>query len=162
MAPLQGGADSSLLFSRITPDLVVLLAFVGGVGEEFLFRSLLQTYLHRRTAALLPSPALALYAAILLQTALFGLAHATYANPQQVLVPFALGLLWGIAFHAWGFAAVAYGHAAFDFIGFAQTAARHGYPSMGVAAYAFTFLNLMVGLMYGFVLLRNHVRRSPR
>lgn len=84
---LSPGSDESLYWRNITVPLIVLLSLAAGLGEEFLFRGLLLTWLSRRMRWI--------YAA-LLQAALFGLIHAGYGTWVHVLGPalFGLAMAW--------------------------------------------------------------------
>ena len=70
--------------------LALFVSAVAGFGEEVLFRGLVQRGLQRAMPA---------WAAIAAQAVLFGLLHAGYGTLLQLLVPAALGLVFGIVTH---------------------------------------------------------------
>jgi membrane protease YdiL (CAAX protease family) len=91
--------DDSAYFTNMTLYHAVLLSAAAAVGEELLFRGLLQGLLLRGLRALGKWPAAVL--AVLLQAVVFGFAHAGYGNFAHVLSPALFGLLAG--FLAWRF-----------------------------------------------------------
>jgi membrane protease YdiL (CAAX protease family) len=76
-------------FAEVT--LWILLSISAGIGEEIVFRGYLQKQFHAATGSIV--------AAVILQGAIFGLAH-TYQGWKQVIVIAALGILYG-ALAAW-------------------------------------------------------------
>jgi membrane protease YdiL (CAAX protease family) len=95
----------SLFRGASLPELA-LVAVLAGIGEEMLFRGLIQTWL---TSAL--NPALA----ILITAALFGLAHAI--SRSYVAFAFLLGVVLGYLYYVTGsLAAVMVAHAVYDFV----------------------------------------------
>ena len=85
-AQLSGGAgigNERFLWQNLTPVLALLLAFVAGVTEEFLFRGLLFRHLADR---------MPVWAAALAQAVLFGFVHAGYGNWAHVVGPAIFGL----------------------------------------------------------------------
>lgn len=84
---LSPGSDESLYWRNITLPLIVLLSLAAGLGEEFLFRGLMLSWLSRRMRWI--------YAA-LLQATFFGLIHAGYGTWVHVLGPalFGFAMAW--------------------------------------------------------------------
>lgn len=84
------------LTSVMTVPLALAVAVAAGVGEEVLFRGLLLRGLEgvgaRMGLARVPTQAFA----VGVSSVLFGLAHASYGTPLQVLVPIGLGVLFGV------------------------------------------------------------------
>ncbi|HUR63463.1 MAG TPA: CPBP family glutamic-type intramembrane protease [Candidatus Thermoplasmatota archaeon] len=97
--PQINNGDDSLYFTNMTLYHAVLLSAAAALGEELLFRGLLQGLLLRGFRALGRWPGAVL--AIVLQAAVFGFAHAGYGNFAHVLFPALFGLLAG--FLAWRF-----------------------------------------------------------
>lgn len=76
------------LFRNARPGAVALVALLAGLGEELLFRGVIQAGL----ADLWSPPA-----ALLLASLLFGLAHAI--SPSYLLLASAMGLYLGLLYH---------------------------------------------------------------
>jgi membrane protease YdiL (CAAX protease family) len=91
--------DDSAYFTNMTLYHAVLLSAAAAVGEELLFRGLLQGLLLRGLRGLGRWPGAVL--AMVLQSIFFGFAHAGYGNFAHVLFPAMFGLLAG--FLAWRF-----------------------------------------------------------
>lgn len=94
-APENPQADA--IAQALTPALAVLVAILAGVGEELYFRG----FLLPRTNNLV-------------QAGLFGIIHATYLTPFQVILPFALGLLFGWVRRETSLWSVIVAHSAFN------------------------------------------------
>jgi len=93
----------------MTWPLALFLAATAALGEEVLFRGLLQRW-----------------TGVWVQAALFGLAHLSYGTPLQVAIPFALGILWGYMVRRGARLWVTIGaHFAFDFLQFASVLVPH-------------------------------------
>lgn len=92
-------SDESRLDDHITLYHVVTISAVAAVGEELLYRGLLQTGLWHLLKRWHSGGAMAV--AIVLQAALFGFAHAGYQNLQHFLFAALFGLLSGVV--AWRF-----------------------------------------------------------
>jgi membrane protease YdiL (CAAX protease family) len=91
--------DDSQYFTNMTLYHAVLLSATAALGEELLFRGLLQGLLTHGLRGLGRWPGTLL--AILLQATVFGFAHAGYGNFEHVLFPALFGLLAGAL--AWRF-----------------------------------------------------------
>ena len=92
---------------RLTPlPLALLLSLSAGVGEEVLFRGLLQRWFSRFGS----------WTGVVVPAGLFGLLHYGYGTPLQILGPMLLGLVFGFlilrGFSLWVTIAA---HATFDF-----------------------------------------------
>ena len=97
---------------RLTPLRILLMSLGAGIGEELLFRGALQNIL----AGYFP-----LWAAVLIQGVIFGLAHA--ANLIYVALTLIIGLYLGTVYALTGdLFAVIVAHAVYDVIALALTA----------------------------------------
>lgn len=98
------------LFESVDWPLAIMLSVGAAVGEEIFFRGLLQRWL-----------------GVWGQAALFGLSHASYGTVLQLVVPAALGLLFGLLVKRgaslW---LVIAAHFTFDFVQFAIGLAAKG------------------------------------
>ncbi|MEA3190203.1 MAG: Type prenyl endopeptidase Rce1-like [Thermoplasmata archaeon] len=92
-------SDESRLDANITLYHVLMISAVAAVGEELLYRGLVQTGLWHALKRIHAGGAMAV--AITLQAALFGFAHAGYQNLQHFLFAALFGLLSGVV--AWRF-----------------------------------------------------------
>lgn len=133
--------DDSQVFSRITPDLVLLLALAAGVGEELLFRGVLQTLLVRSLSNLGRA---AFPTALFVQALFFALVHAGYGNLLHVLLPFFFGLFMGLVFRYFGLLPAILIHVEIDIFAFGFDA-QQNHPWVGVAASALFFANVAGG-----------------
>jgi len=97
--------DESRVFANITPLLILLLSLLAGVGEEYLFRGVLQEWLFTKV----PWPV-----ALLAQAAFFGLVHAGYGTIAHVVGPLAFGILAGLVAMRLGLLAAVIIHAEID------------------------------------------------
>lgn len=142
----QSGADDSNVFANMTPALVVMLSLAAGIGEELLFRSLLQPYFERGLNRFFPGrTTFALAGAIFLQALLFGVVHAGYNNLLHVALPFVFGVLTGIVFRYWGIIPAIYAHVTIDIFAFGVDAIDQ-FPWMNLALTLFFIFNLVVGI----------------
>ncbi|HUR61742.1 MAG TPA: CPBP family intramembrane glutamic endopeptidase [Candidatus Thermoplasmatota archaeon] len=91
--------DDSQYFTNMTLYHAVLISAAAALGEELLFRGLLQGLLARGLVGL--GRGAATTVAIVLQAIVFGFAHAGYGNFSHVLFPAVFGLLAG--FLSWRF-----------------------------------------------------------
>lgn len=79
-AGLEGdNPQAEAIAAAITPALAVAIGLMASIGEEVYFRGFLQP----KTG-------------IFVQALFFGLIHATYLTPLQVVLPFLLGLFFGV------------------------------------------------------------------
>lgn len=98
------------LFRNFTWTQIIVVSMLAGIGEELLIRAVLQTLLVSAAG-----PVLGIIGASLI----FGLLH--FMTRTYVLLTFALGLLFGIAFHATGsIVLVMLGHTVYDIVAFAM------------------------------------------
>lgn len=86
--------DDSAVFNLITLDQVFIIAIIAGVGEELVFRGILQSGLHRLLGTGLVGSSLA----VLIQAVPFAIVHSGYADLDHVIVPFAFGIFIGYVF----------------------------------------------------------------
>lgn len=158
--------DDSQVFVRITPDLVLLLSLAAGIGEEIVFRGLLQPFL---TRALRDLRFFAFPLALFLQALFFGLVHAGYGNLIHVLLPFAFGLAMGLVLRYFGLLPCILIHVEIDVIAFSFDAAKSD-AWVGLAADALLLVNFAAGVVlvvYGIYRLvmsferRRTSRRAP-
>ncbi len=89
--------QADAIADALTPALAILVAVLAGVGEELYFRG----FLLPRTNNLV-------------QAGLFGIIHASYLTPFQVILPFLLGLVFGWVRRETSLWAVIVAHAAFN------------------------------------------------
>lgn len=145
------GADDSSYFDNMIPILVVLLSFAAGLGEELVYRALLQPALQRWARNLFPAhrPALmewgSLAVAIVIQAVIFGIVHAGYSSLSHVLIPMAFGLWMGIVFRFFGFLACVWTHTMIDIIAFGSDT-FDSHPWMVGALWFLLLFNLLYGL----------------
>ena len=85
-------SDETSLFANMTPYHALLISLAAGFGEELAYRGLLMGWLSRRVP---------MAAAVLLQAAVFGLAHSGYGTWSHVLLPTLFGVVAGAV--AWLF-----------------------------------------------------------
>jgi membrane protease YdiL (CAAX protease family) len=85
-------SDETSLFANMTPYHALLISLAAGFGEELAYRGLLMGWLSRRVP---------MAGAILVQSAVFGLAHSGYGTWSHVLLPTLFGLVAGAV--AWAF-----------------------------------------------------------
>lgn len=91
---------------------VIIVPLCAGIGEEILFRGVLQRWI-----------------GVWGQAAAFGLAHAGNAYPPQVIFAFALGVAFGYLFkRGWSLVSLIVAHTLYDFI---LLALYHTYPELG-------------------------------
>jgi len=96
------------LFKNLTWPQIIVLSICAGVGEELLFRGLLQTWLVAKLNPLW---------GILGASVIFGLMH--YLNATYIFLTFVLGCLFGIAYYLTdSLLLVMAAHAAYDVIAF--------------------------------------------
>lgn len=119
-------ADESQVFAQMTLDLVFLISFAAGLGEEFIYRAVLFTFLlwlfraRRADGSLSFWPAVA---ALLVQALLFALAHSGYQNLAHVITPFLFAILVGYIFLRYGFIPAVLVHFLIDVMAFGGTLA---------------------------------------
>ena len=100
--------ELNTLFSDFNWLMIVFISLVAGIGEELIFRGLIQRYL-----ADILNP----FFALLLASMLFGLCH--YLNRLYVFIAFAMGLVIGGIYHVSGdLLLVMVLHAVYDFFAF--------------------------------------------
>jgi membrane protease YdiL (CAAX protease family) len=96
------------LFREFTWPQIIVVSLLAGVGEELLIRGVLQSFLVSNLGAIW---------GILSASLIFGLLH--FMTKTYVLLTFALGLLFGIAFHYTdSIVLVMVGHTVYDIIAF--------------------------------------------
>ena len=91
--------QAEAIAAALTPQLAVAVGLLAGLGEEIYFRGFLQ-------------PRIGTF----WQAALFGAIHATYLTPLQVLLPFLLGLAFGVLRERVGLWAPIVAHASYNAI----------------------------------------------
>jgi membrane protease YdiL (CAAX protease family) len=130
--------DDSAVFNLITLDQVFVIAIIAGVGEELVFRGILQGGLHR----LLGRGPLASTMAIVIQAVPFAIVHAGYADLDHVIVPFAFGIFIGYVFRYFGIIPAIMIHTQIDIFAFGASYVnvRLGTPE---ADLMFGFLGLL-------------------
>jgi membrane protease YdiL (CAAX protease family) len=108
--PSDSDPATAALLRQLSWPLVVVLAVGAGVGEEILFRGLLQRWV-----------------GLWGQAILFGLAHARGGSPVHVAATFAIGFLFGwLLRRGWSLWALMAAHATYDFVLLAYAlAGRH-------------------------------------
>lgn len=137
--------DDSAVFNRILLDQVFLIAIIAGVGEELLFRGILQGMLHRLFGRGFWNSA----AAILIQALAFGALHAGYQDLDHLLVPLLFGVFIGIAFRLFGILAAILVHIEIDILAFTQSYLGTEIDTGTDLLLAFlVFLMLLVNLVY--------------
>lgn len=95
----QEGSGLDEMLSNLTWPVVVVVALCAGIGEEILFRGVLQRWL-----------------GVWGQGLVFGLAHASNAYPPQVLFAFGLGVVFGYLYkRGWSLVSLMVAHALYDF-----------------------------------------------
>ncbi len=98
------------LFRNFTWPQIIVVSLLAGVGEELLIRGVLQTFLVDSVGA---------FWGIIGASLIFGLLH--FMTKTYVVITFALGLLFGIAFHySDSLILVMVAHAAYDIAAFAM------------------------------------------
>jgi membrane protease YdiL (CAAX protease family) len=115
--------DDSHVFDNITALQVVLLALAAGVGEELVYRGVLQ----QGTKRLVPGPRwLGLAIGVAVQAVVFAYAHVGYQNLQHLLFAFLFGLLMGLVVEALGIWTTIVLHVLIDFYAFVLSANAPG------------------------------------
>ena len=71
----------------LTIPLLIMIPLISAVSEEIFFRGFLQPKIIHITTPLL---------GIIITSILFGFAHISYGNPLQIIIPFFIGILFGI------------------------------------------------------------------
>jgi membrane protease YdiL (CAAX protease family) len=98
--------DESQYWRNMTVYHAVLISAAAALGEELLFRGLLQTLLAKGFSRLRGAGAdpagWAVVPAIVVQAIVFGFAHAGYGTFEHVLTPLLFGLLAGLLAWRWG------------------------------------------------------------
>lgn len=98
------------LFQNFTWPQIVAVSVLAGVGEELLIRAVLQVFLVDNVGA---------FWGVFGASLIFGLLH--FMTKTYVLLTFALGLLFGVAFHYFNsIVVVMIGHTVYDIIAFAM------------------------------------------
>lgn len=90
------------LLAALTWPLVVALSLGAGVGEEILYRGLLQRWFIGSAARMGARPQTAAAVGIGLQAVVFGFSHAGYDTVLNILVPLVIGVLFGVLYHKRG------------------------------------------------------------
>lgn len=135
--------DDSQVFNNITPALVLLLSLVAGIGEELLFRGLLQPFLARSLRDL---GRLAFPLALVLQALFFAVVHAGYGNLIHILLPLTFGLFMGLVYRYLGLLPCILIHTEIDIFAFGASAQAQ-YPWVGQATVILFFVNVAAGLV---------------
>ncbi len=78
---------SENIAEALTVPLVILIPLLSSISEEIFFRGFLQPKLMGLTTPLI---------GIILTSILFGFAHLAYHNPLQIVIPFFIGLIFGL------------------------------------------------------------------
>ncbi|MFT6034231.1 MAG: membrane protease YdiL (CAAX protease family) [Arenicella sp.] len=98
------------LFRNFTWPQIIVVSILAGVGEELLIRAVLQTFLVNTAGPLW---------GIAVASLIFGLLH--FMTKTYVLLTFALGFLFGLAFHFTGsIVLVMLAHTVYDIVAFAM------------------------------------------
>jgi membrane protease YdiL (CAAX protease family) len=130
-------SDETSLFANMTPYHALLISLAAGFGEELTYRGVLQGWLSRRMPMAL---------ALVVQAAVFGLAHSGYGTWSHVLLPLLFGLVAGAV--AWGFgvwASITL-HVLVDVYAFGVESAR-GFPWVEGVLDVALFANLVLTLV---------------
>lgn len=144
--------DDSAVFNLITVDQVFIIAIIAGVGEELLFRGILQSGLHR----LVGTNFLATSIVVLIQAVAFAIVHSGYADLDHVIVPFAFGIFAGYVFRYFGIIPVIMIHVQIDIFAFGASyfnvrqGTEEGTIMAGFLALLF-IANIAFGLLYFFL-----------
>lgn len=153
--PTEGVGDDSAVFTRILFDQVFLLAIIAGVGEELVFRGILQGTLHRILGPGFWNAA----AAVTIQGLAFGAVHAGYQDLDHLLFPLLFGIFIGAVYRLFGILAAILVHVEIDVLAFAQSYWTQGTESagaivLGLLVWTMLVVNivfpLLVGLLYLF------------
>lgn len=109
--PEQDSAMAEML-ENLTWPVVIVVALAAGIGEEILFRGVLQRWI-----------------GVWGQGVAFGLAHAVNAYPPQVLFAFGLGVAFGYLYkRGWSLVSLMVAHFLYDFVLLAMAML---YPDLG-------------------------------
>lgn len=143
-SPTGDVGDDSAVFSLITLDQVFLISIVAGVGEELVYRGLLQSGLQRLFGRGAAGTALA----ILVQSLPFAVVHAGYADLDHLITPWVFALFMGVVFRFFGLVPAIIVHVEIDVyaFGFSYAGIRN-LPGGGVEAQnpgMLAFLSLLV------------------
>lgn len=114
-----GTAGPDPYFANMTVISAVALALAAGVGEELVFRGVMQQGLKRIFRGMGAGPVVAVTFAVVLQSIPFAYAHADYGNPTLLLFNVAFALLAGVVTERFGIACAIALHVLIDFFGFA-------------------------------------------
>jgi len=147
---LNSGTNDQDLYANVDPFLVLAISFAAGLGEELVFRAVLQSRLEIVFTRLLRNRYIALVPAILVQATCFGFAHSGYLNFAHVLAPFVFGLIMGVVFRFVGLSAAVYAHALIDVFAFGSSSLNH-YPWMALVL-EFLFWGTIVGGLFAVTL----------
>lgn len=86
------------LLGALTWPLVVALSLGAGLGEEILYRGILQRWFIQGAERMGAAPKSAATIGIGLQAVVFGFSHAGYDTVLNIVVPLVIGLLFGILY----------------------------------------------------------------
>jgi membrane protease YdiL (CAAX protease family) len=124
--------DDSAVFANMTLLHVVLVAAAAGVGEELVYRGVMQQPVLRLLQGRMPR-GIALALAIAAQAVPFAYAHAGYANLEHLLLAFLFAVLAGIVAQAAGIWAAILLHVLIDFYAFSLAVAHRDPVVLGAA-----------------------------
>ena len=110
------GANS--YFANMTATSAFALALAAGLGEELVYRGVMQQGLKRALASFVPNRFVAAGLAIVLQSIPFAYAHAGYGEPKLLLFNAGFALLAGVAVECLGMGAAIVLHFLIDFFAF--------------------------------------------
>lgn len=144
--------DDSAFFNLITADQVFVIAIIAGVGEELVFRGILQSGLHR----LIGTDFRATSIVVLIQAVAFAIVHSGYADLDHVIVPFAFGIFIGYVFRYFGIIPAIMIHVQIDIFAFGASylTARNGTEEAAIMGgfLALLFIaNIAFGAIYFFL-----------
>lgn len=149
-SPTADVGDDSRVYDLLTLDQVFILAIVAGVGEELVYRGILQGGLQR----LLGSGPLRSGLAILVQSVVFAIVHSGYADLDHLILPLLFGLLAGFLYRVFGILTVIVIHVEIDvfafgaaYAGIDEATGSAENPAMIVFLSLLFLVNLAVGIV---------------
>lgn len=149
-SPTADVGDDSRVYELLTLDQVFILAIVAGVGEELVYRGILQGGLHR----LLGSGVLRSSLVILVQSVVFAIVHSGYADLDHLILPLLFGLAAGFLYRVFGILTVIVIHIEIDVFAFGAAYAKINEatgtaenPAMLVFLSLLFLVNLAVGII---------------
>jgi membrane protease YdiL (CAAX protease family) len=95
---------------------LAVMAAGAGIGEEALFRGVLQNWVIEQVGTIAPIADYAVVLGVFSSSFVFGLAH--FINPAYLIFAFAAGCVFGVQYLNCGLPAAAVLHAVYDFIAF--------------------------------------------